>query len=88
MNQKPDEIRDDDFVVCDMNVPGMPWHDRQFRKGSYPAQGDARYGGERITKGEQRRYTWYAVLAGLTVVLIFAIVWVLFTLFATQIWFR
>ncbi|MDY6873719.1 MAG: hypothetical protein SVR81_07110 [Chloroflexota bacterium] len=41
-----------------------------------------------LTKSEARRFTWSAMLAGLVVALVFSTVWVLFTLFATKIWFR
>ena len=88
MKQQPEEFEDDGHVVCDMNAAGMPWHqDRGSRTVSGSRQ-DNRVRGDPITKPELRRYTWYALLAGLAVVAIFSIVWILFTLFATQVWFR
>ena len=87
MKTQPDPSEDDERVICDMNVPGMPWYSREQKYAQGPTQ-DRRYLGERISKSELRRYTWYAVLAGLTVVAVFAVVWILFTLFATQIWFQ
>jgi hypothetical protein len=77
MNQQPDDFEDDGRVVCDMNVAGMPWHQDRCARTT-------------TDSGQERRvrYTWYALLAGLALVAVFSIVWILFTLFATQVWFR
>ena len=88
MNQQPDEIEDDGRVICDMNVSGMPWHQDRNSQAIVSPRKDSRLRGDPITKRELRRYTWYAILAGLVVVATFSIVWILFTLFATQVWFR
>jgi len=88
MNQQSDQVDDDDRVVCDMNVAGMPWHQERGARVGFGARQDNRMRGDPITKPELRRYTAYALLAGLAVVAVFAIVWILFTLFATQVWFR
>jgi hypothetical protein len=40
-----------------------------------------------MTRSEARRYTFYAVLAGLTVALVFSAIWILLTLFMTRVWF-
>ena len=88
MNQQPDDIEDDGRVICDMNVSGMPWHQDRGSQAIVSPRKDSRLRGDPITKPELRRYTWYALLAGLAVVAIFSIVWILFTLFATQVWFR
>jgi len=90
MTPNPKEYDDDDGrVICDMDVEGMPWHDRRIRreKRAERKMNNTPPGGG-LTKSEARRFTWYAVLAGLTIVLVFAVVWILFTLFATQVWFR
>lgn len=88
MNRQSENPEDDDRVICDMNVAGMPWHQEHgLRVGSGSRQ-DNRLQGDPITKPELRRYTWYALLAGLAVVAVFSIVWILFTLFATQVWFK
>ncbi len=90
MAREPKKYDDDDGrVICNMDVEGMKWHDRRVRK-ERPAghqqiiipQGDT------MTRSEARRYTWSAALAGLVVVLVFSLTWVLFILFCTQIWFR
>ncbi len=88
MNQQPDNFEDDGLVVCDMNVAGMPWHQDRSSRAVRDSGQNSRMRGDPITKPELRRYTWYALLAGLVVVAIFSIVWILFTLFATQVWFR
>lgn len=83
---------DDGRVVCDMNVEGMPWYDRNALKVSDYRQSKPKpqkyQSGPAMTRSEAIRYTWYAVLAGLTVVAVFAVVWILFTLFAVNVWFR
>ena len=83
---------DDGRVICDMNVEGMPWFDRNVSKISDYRQSKAKtpkyQGSPAITRSETIRYTWYAVLAGLTVVAIFGLVWILFTLFAVNVWFK
>lgn len=87
---KTDRSNDDDGrVICDMDVEGMPWHDRRVRREERQARKAAKAPrGDQLTKSEARRFTWYAVLAGLTIVLVYAVVWILFTLFATQVWLR
>ncbi len=76
---------DDGRVICNMNVEGMPWHDKRVRREKRAARAAQ---GSQMTKSESRVFTWYAVLAGLIIVLVFSSVWILFTLFATQVWFR
>jgi len=79
---------DDGRVICDMDVDGMPWHDKRVRREIRANRKAKQHEGPKMTKPEARRFTWYAVSAGLLIVLVFAVTWVLFTLFATQIWFR
>lgn len=82
MKTQPSKYDDDDGrVICNMDVAGMHWHDRR----NPPAAGVV-YPSEAITRSEARLYTWYAMLAGLSVALVFSVVLVLFTLFCTQIW--
>jgi len=93
MGSKQKTFDDDDGrVICDMDVAGMPWHDRSLRREKRAERrAEKRVSapqGVQLTKSEARRYTWYAVLAGLTIVGVFSTVWILFTLFATQVWFR
>ncbi|MFZ3070786.1 MAG: hypothetical protein WA110_06685 [Anaerolineaceae bacterium] len=89
MTRKPKQYDDDDGrVICDMDVDGMPGHDKRLHheKPATPVASVAQ--GEQMTKSEARRFTFSAVLAGLTVVLMFSAVWVLFILFCTKVWFR
>jgi hypothetical protein len=93
--RKPREYNDDDGrVICNMepvsnlDLKGRVWshpfgqrEEREEKKPQIPT-------GERMTRSEARRFTWNAMLAGLVVALVFSAVWVLFTLFATQVWFR
>lgn len=74
---------DDDLVVCDMNVEGMPWYKRNLNQDSPPPAHKPQ-----LTRSEAWRYNWYAILAGMLIVLVFSLTWVLFVLFCTQIWFR
>jgi hypothetical protein len=77
---------DDGRVICDMDVDGLPWHDKRIRRENRAARNQVQAG--QMTRSEARRYTWYAILAGLLVVSVFSITWILFVLFCTQIWFR
>jgi hypothetical protein len=87
MVHKPNQFDDDDGrVICNMDVEGMRWHDKDVRRRENEARKVAR--GEQMTRSEARRFTWYAVLAGLLIVAVFSATWVLFALFCTQIWFR
>jgi hypothetical protein len=89
MPREPKQYPDDDGrVICNMDVEGMKWHDRRVRREKRAERKANTQGGEQLTKSEARRFTWYAVLAGLTIVLVFAVTWVLLTLFLTQVWFR
>jgi len=89
MAYNPEKYDDDDGrVICNMDVEGMKWHDRRIRKEKRAERTAERYGGDQMTRAEARRFTWYAVLAGLTIALVFSAVWILLTLFATQIWLR
>ena len=82
---------DDGRVIANMNVEGMPWYDRQVRREKRAERKEqrnaSRHQGAQMTRSEARRYTFYAVLAGLTVALVFSVVWILLTLFMTQVWF-
>ena len=83
---------DDGRVVCDMNVEGMRWYNHNLGKiddyRQSRAKKPAHHSSPAMTRSETIRYTWYAVLAGLTVVAIFGVVWILFTLFAVNVWFK
>ncbi len=77
---------DDGRVICNMDVEGMPWHDKIVRAKAYEVRKVRT--GEQMTRAEAWSYTWSAVLAGLLIVAVFSVTWVLFILFCTQIWFR
>jgi hypothetical protein len=84
---------DDGRTIANMDVDGMPWHDRGVRFAERQALDQQRLQtrrlyGERITDSEARKYTFYALLAALAVVAIFAVVWAILILFMTQVWFR
>lgn len=84
---------DDGRTVANMDVDGMPWHDRGVRFAERQAREQERYQkrmiyGERITAREARQYTLYALLAALAIVGVFAVVWGVLILFMTQVWFR
>jgi hypothetical protein len=90
MAREPKQYDDDDGrVVCNMDVDGMRWHDRRVRREKRAQKVEnAASQGPQMTKAETRRFTWYAVLAGLTIVGVFGAVWALLLLFMTQVWFR
>lgn len=87
MTNKPKKYDDDDGrVICDMDVDGMRWHDKKVRREEKAQRREVQ--GEQMTNSEARRYNCYALLAGLVIVLVFSVAWVLFILFCTKIWFR
>ena len=87
MMNKPKQYDDDnDRVICNMDVDGMRWHDKGIRREKYATRKVAQ--GERMTRSEAWRYSWYAVLAGLLIASVFSVTWVLFILFCTKVWFR
>ncbi len=77
---------DDGRVICNMNVEGMRWFDKNAQR--IEQANRAKATGTQLTRSEARRYTWYSVLAGLSVVAVFSVTWILFILFCTQVWFR
>ena len=69
MIEKKDKFEDDGRTICPMDVERMPESVfRLSRSGKSEETSDRSSGrADRITRAEARRYTWYAVLAGLTV---------------------
>ncbi len=71
IDMRKDDFEDDGRVICNMEVDGMP--DSVFRRSRVQRKTDRAVlkqkmaDGEPMTKSEYRRYTWYAVLAALTV---------------------
>ena len=87
MGKQQHKYEDDDGrVICSMDIDGMPWHDKRVRRELAAARKQASPG--QMTNSEARRYTWYSILAGLLIVSVFSITWILFVLFCTEIWFR
>ncbi len=88
MIEKPNkQFEDDDGrVICNMDVEGMRWHDKSVRRREQAAR--KMPSSEQLTGSETWRFTWSAVLAGLLIVSVFSVTWVLFILFCTKIWFR
>lgn len=89
MARQPKQYEDDDGrVIVDMDLDGMKWHDRRIRKENRTEKRSNRPTGPQLTKKEARRFTRYAVLAGLTIVAVYAVVWAAILLFMTQVWFK
>ncbi len=84
LNKKYED--DDNRVICNMDVEGMRWYDRDIRRKERETRKTPR--GNQLTRSETWRYTWSALLAGLSIVAVFSVTWVLFILFCTKIWFR
>ncbi len=80
---------DDGRVICNMDVEGMRWHSKPVRHPllQVPESTPSSSPVSSITDREARRFTWYAVLAGLLIVAVFSTVWVLLVLFMTKVWF-
>lgn len=92
-NQKKRYDDDDGRTIVSMDVDGTPWHDRNVNYAERQAQDLGRRQkvamyGERMTGSEARRYTFYAMLAGLALTAALATVWILLVLFMTQVWFK
>lgn len=85
-----EEFIDDGRTICSMDVEGMPSSpvrlNRAKRREDKSVLQEKVNREEPLTRSEYRRYTWYAVLAGLTVVGIIGGVLVLFILILTLIW--
>jgi hypothetical protein len=89
MRRQPKEYPDDDGrVIVDMDVEGMRWYDRRIRKEKRAERRSNLPAGDQLTKSQARRFTFYALLAGLTIFAVYAVVWALVLLFMTQVWFR
>ena len=90
MAREPKQYEDDDDrVVCNMDVEGMQVYDRRIRREEQAKQAEiAASQGPQMTKAEIRKYVWHALLAGWTIVGVYAVVWAILLLFMTQVWFR
>ena len=83
-------FEDDGRTICPMDVDGMP--DSPFRMNRRQRREDKAElkrkvaAEEAMTQKEARRYSWYAILAGLTVIGIVGGGTVLFIFLLTLIW--
>ncbi|MDD3400611.1 MAG: hypothetical protein PHT58_03105 [Eubacteriales bacterium] len=81
---------DDGRTIVDMNVEGMPWYDKSIRKvNKQKAKQELKEkiaSGDALTTRETIRYTFYSILAALTVLGIVGGGCILFILFLLLIW--
>lgn len=83
-NTKLNNDNDDNLVVANMNIEGMPWYSSS--KPIYEeTEGDMPL--PELSKKELRRITLSATLAGLLVGSVFLIIFFLFIMFCVHIWF-
>lgn len=82
---------DDDRVIARMDVDGMPWHNPMAPERDDAAEDAPRSNNveppPKLTRREMLAYTWGALKAALCVAAVFAIVYFLFILFCTEVWF-
>lgn len=94
MSKKPKQYEDDDGrTIVNMDVPGTSWYQendpaRLRDELSKSDSKQSKWPMAELTRMEIRQITWSALLAGLTIAFVFSLTWILFTLFATQIWFK
>ena len=87
---KKDQFEDDGRTICNLDVDGMP--DSVFRLSRGERRRDRAqlkkkvYEEEPLTKSEYRRYTWYAILAALTVMGVVGGGTILFILILCLVW--
>ncbi|QRN83068.1 hypothetical protein JR338_11770 [Chloroflexota bacterium] len=85
---------DDGRTIVSMDVPGTRWYqenDPTRLRDESSSKSDSKRPRRpmvELTRMEVRQITWSALLAGLTIALVFSVTWILFTLFATQIWLK
>ncbi len=77
----PAQTQDEERVIVNMNVEGMPGYRPERPEAQMPSSG------EMMSKKETRQFMLTATLTGLLVAAIFSAVLILFTLFCTQVWF-
>lgn len=83
MRKQKEHDDDNGMVICDMNVEGTRWYNKDISDSRSPNAFT-----QQMTRSEARRYNFYSILAGLSVVFVFSATWILFTLFCTQVWFK
>lgn len=80
MAPKKDDFEDDGRTIADMNVDGMPWYEPNRRDPESTEKIE-------LSREEQRWMIGGALKAALLVGAVFGIVYFLFLLFCTKIWF-
>ncbi len=94
MSKKPKQYDDDDGrTIVSMDVPGTDWYQDHDPARLQPDSADSKRRKSLLpkvdlTRAELRQITWSALLAGLTIAAVYAVAWILMTLFATQIWLK
>lgn len=73
---------EEDRVIADMNIEGMPWYVR-----SKPLYKDGIEPNQQLSKKELWQLTTNALLASLLVAMIFLVICFLFIMFCIHIWF-
>ena len=75
---------DDGRTIADMNVEGMPWHERSVLKG----EDDETKQHYRMTVEERRAYILAAVGSAIAIMSVFALAFAAFILFAQYVWLK
>ena len=88
MKRKKDDFEDDGRVIANMNVDGMPWHDRSA---AFSDGADSDRNREELQKLTKKQ-TFFMILgvlgAALAVAAVFAVGYLLFILFCQHVWFK
>ncbi len=75
---------DDGRTIASMNVEGMPW----YAPGPLDEAPPRESAPEPMSAEDRRHYILGALLAALAIAAVFGVVFFLFILFCTKIWFR
>lgn len=78
------EPEDNGQSFADMNVDGMPWHERSVLKG----EDDETKQHYMMTVEERRAYILAAVGSAIAIMSVFAVAFAAFILFAQHIWLK
>ena len=82
--ERPAEPEDNGQSFADMNVDGMPWHERSVLKG----EDDETKEHYMMTVEERRAYILAAVGSAVAIMSVFAVAFALFILFVQHIWLK
>ena len=78
MRNRKEDFEDDGRTIADMNVDGMPWYEPKRQDNAEKIE---------LTSSEQRALIGSTLKAALLVAAIFGLVYFLFILFCTNVWF-